>query len=1274
MKRIPAERSVLGAFGATVLALMLVVVWARELQVGWLAAAAVTWAAALVQSWRAWRKRPRAAAVIALALLGGSLLLGTMFTAQFLRMERDWDGVVARRQAGVGGALEREMADVVARGEEAARSAAQLAATFRGDMFRRLDAVREQTRTDAVAIYTNAGDLVAWSGEHRGPMPDSVWLLNGAPYYEERPLFSYLYFTLPVPGRDEQAVAAVLVETGILGEGTEGGIADIVAAGTRTRATFRRGSGEDAVWALVWPRDRISDGAAPRQADGPPAAIDAVPADTVVHARLEPLSQAEWRGTLNRTARRAVVLLCMMAYLALAIGWLRLTGPSHSRLAAALPLLLLIPLVALAPLRDVTGADRFFSPLLFSLQVPGGDVTLGRLLALLLPIAAVAAGARRRPIAAARFLPLLLGGTLVVGAGYPLLLRVLLDGTTPALLEGGASYWLGFQFAVVLALAGVALVAMPRIASREQGDVPWLTPRLRTSLLGGAIITALVLSAVHAASAHPGRSAGVLSAAVWALPFAMAAAALALAGGRRGGIVRWLAAGFIATSAALPWMWSAHLDTRMAEAEAELETLGTRADPYLDYLLLAFSREAISRFSAGEEGVQLLYRTWVASGLAQEPYAARIVLWSAEGVPEVQLGAAPVLLEAEADRLTALVEEARQQAQAVITQFADLPNVSKLLTAPLPDGALITVVVPHRRSLEMRSVIAPFLGVVATSPARLTLVEASEPVAAWEDMQWVESREGWRSDAFVRYPEGWYEAHLVVPVPSLGIRAVRASLLLAFNLGLMALLWVVGVFARGGAAVPRGAWAGWFGSFRARVTVALFAFFIVPTATFGWAAYSALAGEVVRSAQAIAQHAVNQAVIEFGDVEGDLRRLAFHAGTDVLRYHAGELIDVSSREALDLGVYSAWMPPLVFQQLQARQEQEAMAMQTLGHQSYVTAYRTLPPTGTLGVPMSLTAGDAAVRLRELAHLVLFAAVVGALLSLALSVAVGRALTTPIGQLRRASAAVGSGSLRVRLPERAGDEFGELFASFNRMTRRLRRARARELRTARVLAWGEMARQVAHEIKNPLTPIKLSVQHLRRAHRDRHPQFEEILDSNVDQILAEIDRLSDIARAFSRYGAPADAAGPVVAVSAPLVIRDALMLYRSGDRNVRYTDVMDPDLPLVLARPDELKEVLLNLVENARAALDGKGEIAIRAHMAEGHDGRVDIEVQDNGDGIPPELLGRIFEPHFSTRSTGTGLGLAIVRRIVESWGGTVTADSTPGEGTVVKVRLQVAAP
>jgi two-component system nitrogen regulation sensor histidine kinase NtrY len=387
----------------------------------------------------------------------------------------------------------------------------------------------------------------------------------------------------------------------------------------------------------------------------------------------------------------------------------------------------------------------------------------------------------------------------------------------------------------------------------------------------------------------------------------------------------------------------------------------------------------------------------------------------------------------------------------------------------------------------------------------------------------------------------------------------------------------------------------------------------------------------------------------------------------VLLYQGGALLHGSSPEALDLGIYSAWMPPNVYIDLVAtREDSEALYVQTLGNRTFITAFSSLIPAGTIGVPLSLTTGETAARQTEFAHVVLFAAVMGALLSLALSVAVGRALARPIGRLRWAATVVGAGKLRVRLPESRGDEFGELFAAFNRMVRRLRRARTREIRTARVLAWGEMARQVAHEIKNPLTPIKLSVQHLRRAHGDRHPQFEEILDTSVTQILSEIDRLSDIARVFSRYGAPAEAVGPLSDVDAPAVVREALTLYRSGDHGVHYVDAVDPDLPRVRARPNELKEVLLNLVENARAALDGSGDIVVRGRTV---DDRVELAVIDNGHGIPAELLPRIFDPHFSTRSVGTGLGLAIVRRIVESWGGSVTAESEPGRGTTVSMRL-----
>jgi signal transduction histidine kinase len=1259
LKRLLAERSVLSAFGATISSLYLLVGWLRELHPAWLfgsAAAAAVAAALLVHATRgaapgavqAATPRGRAVRRVPLALPAALVLLllavatAAVFSARFHRMERDWLSVVQERQARVGGALSARMSDAVGRGTAAARAAAELAAAERRDLFRQFEVVRESGGVDAVALYTDAGDLVAWAGEHRGPMPDSIWIRDGVAYFEERPLFSYLYFPQRVPGRTEYAVAAVLVETGIIGGTGEAAIADIVAARTRTRASFRRGGGPHAVWALT---------------EG---------ADTVVHARLDPVTQAEWRREQERTARRTLLVAMLGAYVALAAAWLLWARPAYGAPAGVLPLLLLVPLLAAAPLRDALGADRLFSPLLFTLPLPG-DITLGRLLAVLLPFAALAAGARRRG-RSARALPLVIAlGAIGLAAAYPLALRLLLDGATPALLQHSAALWLGFQLAVVLALAIITLLALPRALGTEARRVAWLKPAVRRAALAGALLASGLLAVAGATSAVPHEAPRLGVASLWLVPFVLGALALAPVAGRGGTLARWLLAGWLAGTAALPQLWSAHMGARLAAAESELETLGSQADPYLEYLLVSFGREALARFAAGEEGVQLVYRTWVASGMAYEPYNSRVVLWSPAGLPDVQLGAAPVLLEAEANRLTAMVEDARDHAAPLIAEFTDLPNVSRLLTVPLADGSLITVVVPPRRSLDRPSAVAPFLGAMHHSALQLDLVEATAPARAAVPISWTETPTGWRSETLLHYPDGWYHAHLVVPVTGMGVRLVRGALLLTFNLLIFAVIWAAGVVVRGGAAVPLQQLGGWLGSFRARVTLALFGFFIVPTAIFGWAAYNALAGEVARAAERVAQHSVNQAVVEFEDAAGDLRRLATHAGTDVLRYHGGELIDVSSREALDLGVYSAWMPPHVYQRLEAGQEQQAVETHTLGAHSYVTAYRPLRPTGILGVPMPLTAGDTALRLRELAHLVLFAAVMGALLSLGLSLVVGRALAGPIGRLRRAAAAVGAGSLRTHLPERAGDEFGQLFAAFNRMTRRLRRARARELRTARVLAWGEMARQVAHEIKNPLTPIKLSVQHLRRAHADGHPNFDEILEANVEQILAEIDRLSEIARAFSRYGAPGFATGPLTAVDVPAVVREALTLYRSGDRHVEYADEIEHGLPPVQARPDELKEVLLNLVENSRAAMDGGGRVTVRAAALDA--GWVELEVADDGPGIPADELPRIFEPHFSTRSAGTGLGLAIVRRLVESWGGTVTAESEPGRGTAIRVRL-----
>src|SRR5438876_87991 len=221
------------------------------------------------------------------------------------------------------------------------------------------------------------------------------------------------------------------------------------------------------------------------------------------------------------------------------------------------------------------------------------------------------------------------------------------------------------------------------------------------------------------------------------------------------------------------------------------------------------------------------------------------------------------------------------------------------------------------------------------------------------------------------------------------------------------------------------------------------------------------------------------------------------------------------------------------------------------------------------------------------------------------------------------------------------------------------------RAARVLAWGEMARQVAHEIKNPLTPIRLGIQHLQRAREKKDGRdFDATLAETAGRILAEIDRLDAIARAFSRFASPAEEALPLEPVDVHAVAREVVHLYTLGGAEAEATvELLGEAGALASARRDELKEVLINLLENARNA----GARRVMVRISEGGCG---LAVEDDGRGISPDVLPRVFDPAFSTTSSGSGLGLAIARRLVESWGGTIGLTSAQGRGTTVTIRFQ----
>jgi len=219
------------------------------------------------------------------------------------------------------------------------------------------------------------------------------------------------------------------------------------------------------------------------------------------------------------------------------------------------------------------------------------------------------------------------------------------------------------------------------------------------------------------------------------------------------------------------------------------------------------------------------------------------------------------------------------------------------------------------------------------------------------------------------------------------------------------------------------------------------------------------------------------------------------------------------------------------------------------------------------------------------------------------------------------------------------------------------------RAVRVLAWGELARQIAHEIKNPLTPIRLGIQHLKRTYGDPRGDFGYTLDRTAKQILAEIERLDSIARAFARFGAPLAESEPLASGDLATIARETAELYALGGETNVIVSAAGPVVAKV--RKDEVKEVLVNLIENA---CDG-GATEVQVNVDGGGVQRARIAVKDNGRGIPKADLPHVFEPQFSTTTSGTGLGLAICKRLVESWGGEIELESDVGQGTTVKIAL-----
>jgi len=325
--------------------------------------------------------------------------------------------------------------------------------------------------------------------------------------------------------------------------------------------------------------------------------------------------------------------------------------------------------------------------------------------------------------------------------------------------------------------------------------------------------------------------------------------------------------------------------------------------------------------------------------------------------------------------------------------------------------------------------------------------------------------------------------------------------------------------------------------------------------------------------------------------------------------------------------------------------------------------RELPLSG--GMALRVVVGDAASAEAEAALLAALALVVGLglLLSVALGILLARRTTGPLEALTRGAQAVAAGKLDTQVGTRARGEVGVLVAAFNHMTSELGRTTRALVKAERVAAWEEVARSLAHELKNPLTPLQMSLETLTAAQAESSPRFAELFRESAPAMREEVARLSRTVDAFARF-ARLPPFYPVE-LDMGLWAEQALLLY--GAKGAVQREASFEKGLLVQADRDMLAQVLHNLLKNAEEASSGATPFVAVRVLAEGP--WAVLEVEDAGPGVPEEAWERIFEPHFSRKPQGTGLGLAICRRIATEHGGTLRVGRGARGGALFRLAL-----
>jgi two-component system nitrogen regulation sensor histidine kinase NtrY len=297
---------------------------------------------------------------------------------------------------------------------------------------------------------------------------------------------------------------------------------------------------------------------------------------------------------------------------------------------------------------------------------------------------------------------------------------------------------------------------------------------------------------------------------------------------------------------------------------------------------------------------------------------------------------------------------------------------------------------------------------------------------------------------------------------------------------------------------------------------------------------------------------------------------------------------------------------------------------------------------------------------------LLVAMVGILVGIVVAYWATARVTRPVRALAAGAAKVAAGNWGATVETTSTDEIGQLARAFNRMTRELVAQRERLVQAERVAAWRELARRLAHELKNPLFPLQITVENMRRAHEAVPEQFEEVFREGTGTLLAELANLKQIIGRFSDFAKmPAPEMQPV---NLNDLAREAMRLFEPqlAHAGIAPRLELDPQLRPVPADPEQITRVLRNLVLNAIDAMPQGGALTVRTAA---QNGGVRMEVADTGQGLTAEECERLFTPYYTTKTHGTGLGLAIVQSVISDHKGRIAVESQPGKGTTFRIEM-----